>query len=34
MIPLLSWARLLFLGMAGALVSWYVWMMYRAGDEK
>jgi len=31
---LLLWARLLLLGMAGALVALYVWLAYRAGEQK
>ena len=34
MMSLLLWTRLLFLGMAGALVALYVWIAYRAGDER
>ena len=34
MMPLLLWAQLLFVGMLGALVALYVWIAYRAGDEK
>ena len=31
---LLLWARLLLLGTAGALVALYVWLAYRAGEQK
>jgi hypothetical protein len=34
MMTLLLWARLLFLGTAGALVALYVWIAYRAAAEK
>jgi hypothetical protein len=34
MIAMLLWARLVFLGMVGALVALYVWMAYRAGEEQ
>ena len=33
MIALLLWARLLFLGIVGALVALYVWIAQRAGEE-
>jgi hypothetical protein len=33
MISLLLWARLLFLGIVGGLVAWYVWIAYRAGEK-
>ena len=32
--PLLLSAQFLFLGMLGALVALYVWITYRAADDK
>jgi hypothetical protein len=34
MMSLLLWARLLLLGILGALVALYVWIAHQAGEEK